>query len=605
MASHSEVSTQAQGEHSARPVLAPGTTQATTTAQTARSTTTTSAASARTQRSIQPAPVPAPRPIQPAQKPRQIPKLKFPLQYVPAYTGPPNQAASRKPTTNGQSANQNQRNGFNSTATTAVTSRHYASRVAKEEEERRKSYYEILGEMDPYKGSPKEFIHLLVKAAMRDEEISKAIRRLNEERLQNPSSWTPVRPQDPSALERRHSSQPNHDYGIQNQQQNQQPNQQPQSQPMPNPHVQQQFPPGMTPGYGPQQPQMPQQMPHTVVYYVYPPANAGQPHQVIPGQIYGSPAPNMYPPYPQPQPPPGIGAPPQPPPPYAPGASQSQAGFPVAPNPVAPNISHTHQSPYTSIPPQPISRQPSTQQAIPSGEDGTSIRRNASTTRPPNSNDNVTNNIVDSDSNTNSHHSNDISDDVDEHENDNKNVSPNDYDSGDNNANGDVDTNPNEMDLDDEHPGPKEQSCNFTWVVDRAETQLGWTGNFEKESEIRQDTIGQSTAFKLQKLLKRMNAMIDKHITFRNRTHILTVMREVIMATLDTDSRVGSACRKNAKEYDDTFVDAVGKLTPEHKQRLKSLEDGKWMEEMQMLIEEANRKSMFPRLAEVPALLDT
>lgn len=113
-------------------------------------------------------------------------QLKFPLEYVPAYTGPPNQAGGRKLAAKGQPADQTQRNGFNSTATTASTSTHYASRVAKEEEERRQSYYNILADMDPYRGSPKEFIHLLVKAAMRDEEISKAIRRMAEDKARNP-----------------------------------------------------------------------------------------------------------------------------------------------------------------------------------------------------------------------------------------------------------------------------------------------------------------------------------------------------------------------------------------------------------------------------------
>lgn len=151
----------------------------------------------------------------------------------------------------------------------------------------------------------------------------------------------------------------------------------------------------------------------------------------------------------------------------------------------------------------------------------------------------------------------------------------------------------------------KEQSCNFTWVVDRAETHLGWTGNWDKESEIRQDTIGQSIAFKLQKLLKRMCAMIDKYVTFPNRVHILTVMREVIMATLETDSRVGRRCRENAQEYDSAFVEAVAKLTPVQKQKLQALEGGKWMEELDGLINEAKRQSLFPRLEEAPGVINS
>ncbi|KAI1454493.1 hypothetical protein F4805DRAFT_439332 [Annulohypoxylon moriforme] len=619
MVSHAEASIQAQ-EPSARPKLAQATTtpateaaSSTRPAQAVKRTSAPPIAPAIKRRPIQPALAPAPAPVSvpipvpappavsaparvpitaPAPRPTQavrgwrpMQNLKFPLGYVPAYTGPQNQTAGRKSTTNGQAENKNKRNGFNSTATTAITSRHYASRVAKEEEERRNSYYNILSELDPYKGTPKEFIHLLVKAAMRDEEISKAIRQLNEEKLKNPSSWTPTRPQYLNSPEAQLPLPPNHQSGTPDQR----PTQQPQPQLMPNAPIQQQSP---VPGYSPQQPPMPQQMPHPVAYYVYLPETPGQPHQVIPVPAHGSPAPNMYPPYPQSLP--GAGIPP--PPPYATGTPQNPTGLPPKPTPDMPNMFHTLQSPSIPVTPQPISRQPSIQQPTTSNRNEASTRQNTNAARRSNSNDNnLTNNTADSDSNsnTNSYHTAIVIDDASEDEHDGID------------SNGGVDINPDEMDLDGQQPGRKEPSCNFTWVVDRAETQLGWTGEYKKESEIRQDTIGQSTAFKLQRLLKKMNAMIDKYVTFHDRVHILTVMREVIMATLDTDSRVGSACRKNAKEYDDTFVEAMGKLSTEHKQGLKTLEGGKWMEELKMLVEEANRQSLFPRLGEVSTLLDT
>ncbi|KAI0009900.1 hypothetical protein F4779DRAFT_341240 [Xylariaceae sp. FL0662B] len=151
---------------------------------------------------------------------------------------------------------------------------------------------------------------------------------------------------------------------------------------------------------------------------------------------------------------------------------------------------------------------------------------------------------------------------------------------------------------------PKEQSCNFTWVLDRAETHLGWTGNYDKFSEIRQISTGYNVAFKLQKLLKKMDAMVEKYVTFPNRVHILTVMREVMMATLETDSVVGRECRECSREYDSTFLASVQRLTPTQKQKLKVLEGGRWMEEFKALIDEANRQAMFPLLERANAVID-
>lgn len=276
-----------------------------------------------------------------------------------------------------------------------------------------------------------------------------------------------------------------------------------------------------------------------------------------------------------------MGAPPQTSPP---GAPQGQARVPATSN--APT--NTNQTPYPPLPPQPNPQQPSTQQPTTSKENEPSTGRNISTGRRSNSSDV---------SNANSFHTAIVIDDADENENDGPN------DGVDDNTNDGVDNDPDDIDSDDQGSGRKEPSCNFTWVVDKTETLLGWTETYEKESGTRQDTIGHVTAAKLQKLLKRLNAMVDKNSSFRNRAHILTVMREVITATLDTDSRVGISCRQNAKEFDDMFVEAVGKLSPKHRQRLKSSEDGKWMAELEALVDEANRQSLFPRLAEVSALL--
>ncbi|RYP78371.1 hypothetical protein DL771_000556 [Monosporascus sp. 5C6A] len=158
---------------------------------------------------------------------------------------------------------------------------------------------------------------------------------------------------------------------------------------------------------------------------------------------------------------------------------------------------------------------------------------------------------------------------------------------------------------DGEPPEPKEPSCNYTWVVDRAETHLGWTGNWDKYSEIRQHTIGVSVAGKLQKLMQLMEKHMDKYKTFVNRVHILCVMREVLMATLDTDSIVGSEVRRNAQGYDDAYVAAAAKLTPPQRRRLKALEAGKVIREFQDLVDEAKHQNMFPRLEEALAVFES
>ncbi|KAI0856414.1 hypothetical protein F4860DRAFT_492966 [Xylaria cubensis] len=55
-------------------------------------------------------------------------------------------------------------------------------------------FYDILGELDPYRHTPKEFINLLVYAATRDSEIAQALVRLNSDRIKNPSTWQPHLP---------------------------------------------------------------------------------------------------------------------------------------------------------------------------------------------------------------------------------------------------------------------------------------------------------------------------------------------------------------------------------------------------------------------------
>lgn len=150
---------------------------------------------------------------------------------------------------------------------------------------------------------------------------------------------------------------------------------------------------------------------------------------------------------------------------------------------------------------------------------------------------------------------------------------------------------------------PKELPCNYTWALDRAETHLGFTENDDKMSDVRQVSTGYDVARKLQKSLEKLNASLDKHVTFANRVHILTVMREIIAATLEADSTVGKECRECSRYYDSTYLAAVRKLTPQQRQKLKDLEDGKWLEELEVLVGEAKKKDMFPELRQALDLI--
>ncbi|GAP84646.2 hypothetical protein SAMD00023353_1101830 [Rosellinia necatrix] len=145
---------------------------------------------------------------------------------------------------------------------------------------------------------------------------------------------------------------------------------------------------------------------------------------------------------------------------------------------------------------------------------------------------------------------------------------------------------------------PQESSCDYTWALDRAETHLGFTGNYDKASEIRQTSIGYEVALTLQKMLRKLNVALDKHVTLANRVHILTVMREIIAATLEADHAIGMECRQSCREFDSTYLAAVHKLTPEQLKRLRTLEGGKWREEMQIFVAEANRLAIFPLLTQ-------
>ncbi|KAI0024202.1 hypothetical protein F4780DRAFT_651190 [Xylariomycetidae sp. FL0641] len=317
------------------------------------------------------------------------------------------------------------------------------SYVGQLQDQTRQRFYDILAELDPYRATPKEFVNLLVNAAMRDEEIGKSIYRMNEDRLRNPESWRPLKPA-----------------GFRS------------PQPSPQPIPAQPTPASMT---------------------ASPVSSA--PQTTLPSQ-----APMHKPPYNTPQ----------------------SMAFQV-PTP------HDEHMPMVPM--------------VPSVQ--------------PLSGDAVSNQPLD-----------------------------------------------NTVETDDEPSEPKEQGCDYNWVLERAAWHLGWTGSFDSLPDVQQANVGYSAAFKLLNLLQKTHDLMDKHVTFADRVHILTIMRDVMAATLETNSRVGASCREHAHSYDDNFVGAVNKLTESQKKRLKVLADGKWLHELQGLVEAAERQNMFPRLSEALVTID-
>lgn len=156
---------------------------------------------------------------------------------------------------------------------------------------------------------------------------------------------------------------------------------------------------------------------------------------------------------------------------------------------------------------------------------------------------------------------------------------------------------PPEEEEDDEPKAPREMPQDFTWILNQAEAELGWTGKYDGLSEIRQESSGWQAAERIGKLLDKMGRKAAVLVKFPNRVHILTIVREILMSVLETQgTRVTAEVRKLAGNYDAPFLSSVARLTDGQRRRLKKLEDGKWMEELLETVELANRQDMFPRI---------
>ncbi|KAM0809138.1 hypothetical protein AB5N19_09481 [Seiridium cardinale] len=156
-----------------------------------------------------------------------------------------------------------------------------------------------------------------------------------------------------------------------------------------------------------------------------------------------------------------------------------------------------------------------------------------------------------------------------------------------------------EGDEDDEPHAPNEKPVNFTSMLNSAEAELGWTGKYDKLSEIRQESSGWQAAQKIGKILDKMSQKATLHLKFANRVHILTVIREILMSVLETQgTRVATEVRNMSGNYDVPLLASVKKLTDGQRRRLRKLENGKWMQEFLETVELANRQDMFPRVQE-------
>ncbi|KAK8048728.1 hypothetical protein PG994_010458 [Apiospora phragmitis] len=121
-----------------------------------------------------------------------------------------------------------------------------------------------------------------------------------------------------------------------------------------------------------------------------------------------------------------------------------------------------------------------------------------------------------------------------------------------------------------------DKPVDFTWMVDRAEAELGWTGKYDKHAPIRRRSLAVLAASQIGSILKKIGGKMAKHGSFPNRVHILTAMREIIHAVLETPttSAAGSEAQKYLGRYQSRFLAVVDQLTQEQKNKLKILEGG-------------------------------
>ncbi|KAK8139556.1 hypothetical protein PG984_000679 [Apiospora sp. TS-2023a] len=164
----------------------------------------------------------------------------------------------------------------------------------------------------------------------------------------------------------------------------------------------------------------------------------------------------------------------------------------------------------------------------------------------------------------------------------------------------------------DNHDPPsmrKDEPVNFTWLLDQVEIELGWTGKYDKPNkytEARLRSLAVLAASQVERILKKLGGKIAKHTSFPNRVHILTVMREIVQAVMQTPttSHAGDEAQKCLARYQSQFLAAVNTLTPGQRDRLKIFEGGKWMRELQETVSLAEEMGVSGDLEQAILLID-
>lgn len=131
-------------------------------------------------------------------------------------------------------------------------------------------------------------------------------------------------------------------------------------------------------------------------------------------------------------------------------------------------------------------------------------------------------------------------------------------------------------------PEPKEKLVDYSSLLAKTQHDLDWYGKYDALSDARQHTLGADIAIRITNTLKKLYEYLQKPKgcqSFANKIHVLTVMREIISAVVNTNGRIGSECRKYGFEYDDHFLWAVQTFSAGQLARLRELDGGAWVTE--------------------------
>lgn len=156
-------------------------------------------------------------------------------------------------------------------------------------------------------------------------------------------------------------------------------------------------------------------------------------------------------------------------------------------------------------------------------------------------------------------------------------------------------------------PEPKEKPVNYSSLLAKTEHDLDWYGKYDALSDARQRTLGGDIAIRITNTLKKLYEYLQKPKgcqSFANKIHVVTVMREIISAVVNTNGRIGSECRKYGFEYDDHFLWAVQTLSAGQLARLRELDGGAWVTETLRLVKDAKDYCVFEKVGVALRIVD-